>query len=822
MADRNSPTLKGTMPPVGAGTEVLSDDVSEHGWDAEAILPIELPTTSNRYEIEGDLARGNMGIIQIARDLTLQRRVALKVLDPKGPVPGAAARFFEEARITAQLAHPSIVPVHEISMGVDQRPFFTMQLIEGRTLKAILDGVRANDPQLVARFGRIRLLNLFIQVCMGVAYAHNRGVIHRDLKPENIMLGEFGEVFVMDWGLAKIVTTDVPEPVQGGRQEDEAYRTRMGEITGTPAYMSPEQAMGLIDVLGPHSDIYSLGTVLYEILTGHPPHQGSSVQEILRRVREGVVVPPTEAAPDRDIPSELEAVVMRCLARDPEARYDSPLTLRDEIEAALSPSSRTGMHRLRGTQHSLRAAHRAVQHFRDLSRRRRRAARELAEATSNRLPDDDHEMVDRLWHLERHLDALQGDADQSFAQALSRFNQVLQESPDQREALEGLRDIYWYRFLEAERRQEAATMATFKALATQHDPEHALGPALDGAGALIVVSNPPGAQTTLYRYTPEGRRYVPTLNRRCGATPLTLDPLPMGTYLAVLELEGYTTLQMPFEIGRQESVELRPRLWRQGMLPEEMALIPGGPTAIGASAASVSALPRARVRVETCLIAREPVTLAEYAEFLNEQLALDQRSARAYLPQTEGISTPIWSLGSGGRWYFTLPGPTPVTGVTLAAAQAYCQWRQRRDGQPWRLPMEQEWEKAARGPEGWAYSWGDRWEPSFCCCGEGPEGGALTPVGNPQDESPYGVRDVVGGVREWTASPHPRDGRYHVTKGGSFLTGRADCHLARRRLQRVDQPACDLGFRLALDPPPLSPVPLSGPASGSIDRSVDR
>ncbi|MFN3201758.1 MAG: protein kinase domain-containing protein [Bradymonadia bacterium] len=801
--DRHRPTIKGTLPPsvaAGSGTEVLSDASSDRGWDADAVLPIELPRQT-AYEIESDLARGNMGAIQIARDLTLQRRVALKILDPKGPVPGAAARFLEEARITAQLAHPSIVPVHEIRMGDDDRPFFTMQLIEGRTLKAILDGVRDGDPVLVSRFSRVRLLNLFIQVCMAVAYAHNRGVIHRDLKPENIMLGEFGEVFVMDWGLAKIITTDVAEPMVGGRNKDESYRTRMGEITGTPAYMSPEQAMGLIDVLGPHSDIYSLGTVLYEILTGQPPHTGNSVQEILRRVRESVVTPPSEAAPEREIPPELDAVVLRCLARDPEARYTTPLELRDEIEAAMTPGSRTGMHRLRGTQHTLREAHRAMQQFRDLSRRRRRAAREFAEAMSERLPTDLHSEVERIWHLEDHLKSLRLEVDQAFEHAVSRYAQILAESPDHREAREGLRDIYWYRFLEAERLQDHSAMGVFKALAALHDPQGALSPALEGQGALVVVSDPPGAQMTLYRVHDEGRRQVPGHPQRCGPTPLALDPLPRGVYLAVLELEGYDTLRMPFEVGRQESVELRPTLWPIGALPEQMALIPGGPAMLGASARELSARPRARLRVETCMVAREPVTLSAYADFLNALYTQDPQSAAEHVPKGSDLDG-IWQLGTSGRWYFTLPGPTPVTGINLASAEAYCRWRQQIDGQPWRLPREHEWEKAARGPEGRAYSWGDAWEPTFCSCAEGPEGGVLAPVGNPQDESPYGVRDMVGGIKEWTATAHPRDARHQVVKGGSFRSHRATCHLASRQFVHREAQVDDIGFRLALDPPP--------------------
>ncbi|MCA9556633.1 MAG: serine/threonine protein kinase, partial [Myxococcales bacterium] len=225
-------------PPVGGGTEVIAADVANE-WGENSGLPIELPGGHDRYEVEGEIARGSMGIIKKVHDLALRRSVALKQLRPDCTVPGASTRFLDEARITAQLQHPGIVAVYEIGVGSDAMPYFTMQLVEGRTLGQLLTAVSAGEPEVLRRYPRVRLLNLFVQVCMAVAYAHNRGVIHRDLKPDNIMLGEFGEVFVMDWGLAKITTTEVAQPVVGGRPEDASFGTRVGDITGTPAYMSP-------------------------------------------------------------------------------------------------------------------------------------------------------------------------------------------------------------------------------------------------------------------------------------------------------------------------------------------------------------------------------------------------------------------------------------------------------------------------------------------------------------------------------------------------------------------------------------------------------
>ncbi len=784
---------QGDDPPVaGGGTEVITQDADD-GWSSlPTELPIDLPGGEERYEVLHELGRGSMGVVRIARDLSLQRLVALKRLSPEGHVPNAAARFLDEARITAQLSHPGIVAVYDINQDAEGHPFFAMQLIEGATLEEITTGLRKNDPAVVRKFGRVRLLNIFMQTCMAVAYAHSRGVIHRDLKPGNIMLGEFGEVFVMDWGLAKIVRPDVAQPVVGGRPDEVGFRTRVGDITGTPAYMCPEQAMGLVDALSDRSDVYALGAILYELLTFSPPFSGASTSEVLRKVRAGDVVPPSVAAPDRDIPPELDAVVMRCLARDPKDRLPSARALRDEVEACLA-GRHTVVRRVQATSRTLRDAARSAQNFRELARQRRRLARDVAEARSLRLSADAPAQIEEDRARRAELCRLSDELDETFERTVALFHQILGENPAHQETHEGLRDLLWYRFLEAERAGDRSAMSLYRSLAAQHDPSGSMQLAVVGDGSLKLESEP-AATVRLQRYSQEGLELSLGEASEGGNTPLNYEPMPMGSYLFTLEAPGHDSVRLSVQVVRQENVELRVRLLPEGCVPEGCVQIPAGPFWMGANNPELGAPPRARMQLGDYVIARSPVTVEAYAAFLNAQ---EPARARKHVPKLEPSQ---WRETEDGVFHPLEYGGNPVVGVSARDAQAYCAWLTEQDERPWRVPSAAEWEKAARGADGRAYPWGDAWEGSRCRCASSPEGGAATEVGNETDESPYGARDLSGGVREWTSTEHLRHHRRRVIKGGGFNSPRAACHLAARGFQKLDRGAADLGFRVAFTP----------------------
>jgi hypothetical protein len=312
--------------------------------DAEATGPYLPPQTlppHARFHVLRPHARGGLGEVFVALDEELQREVALKeIQEHHAHNPESRARFLLEAEVTGGLEHPGIVPVYGLGTYADGRPFYAMRLVRGDSLQDAIAVFHRDSAALPAgeRALRLRrLLGRFVDVCNAVAFAHSRGVLHRDLKPGNVMLGKYGETLVVDWGLAKVLNrggADGAEapllPTVGG----DATKTQAGAALGTPAYMSPEQAAGRLDQLGPASDVYSLGATLYCLLTGKAPFAGDDVGAVLSKVQRGDFPPPCRV--NRGVPPALESVCLRAMALKPEARYATPRELADEIERWLA------------------------------------------------------------------------------------------------------------------------------------------------------------------------------------------------------------------------------------------------------------------------------------------------------------------------------------------------------------------------------------------------------------------------------------------------------------------------------------------------------
>ena len=361
-------------------------------WDSE-----------ERYPLVTNFARGGLGQIWMANDSRLRREVAFKELLPSAlKNRNALERFLEEAQITGQLEHPSIVPIYDIGYQENGTPFYAMKLVRGETMEKEIEALHQlprDSPEWTLAFRK--LIANFIDICNAMAFAHNRGVLHRDLKPLNVMIGAFGETLVLDWGLAKVMDiepvgdevpittstkdlgpddqtivesgatglqtgTAVAEPPTGGVstagvskdgasvggqsqfsgsfgstrkmvQTDVRSRgsqTMMGSVMGTPAYMPPEQAAGKLDELDARTDIYSLGGILYKLLTNHQPIARGKIREVLKNVKEGNIIPPREHDPT--IGKPIEAICMKALATDREDRYASALNIVEDVEAWLA------------------------------------------------------------------------------------------------------------------------------------------------------------------------------------------------------------------------------------------------------------------------------------------------------------------------------------------------------------------------------------------------------------------------------------------------------------------------------------------------------
>jgi tetratricopeptide (TPR) repeat protein/tRNA A-37 threonylcarbamoyl transferase component Bud32 len=322
--------------PMAAASTLMAEGTA--GTPLPATPP---PTAEARYNPVRFHARGGLGEVLVARDEELQREVALKRIQvPHADDPENRRRFLLEAQITGRLEHPGVVPVYGLVYDGAGRPCYAMRFIEGESLKEAIDRFHAADgPKRdpgERRLGLRQLLTRFIAVCNTVAYAHSRGVLHRDIKPANIMLGKYGETLVVDWGLAKSLGSEGLglEGSPGTGPADDNQATQIGAAIGTPAYMSPEQAAGRWDVVGPAADIYSLGATLYTLLTGAAPIPGNTAREVFARIERGDFPPPRQRK--KDVPPALEAVCMKAMAHRPEDRYTTALTLAGDLESWLA------------------------------------------------------------------------------------------------------------------------------------------------------------------------------------------------------------------------------------------------------------------------------------------------------------------------------------------------------------------------------------------------------------------------------------------------------------------------------------------------------
>ncbi|MEK7470275.1 MAG: bifunctional serine/threonine-protein kinase/formylglycine-generating enzyme family protein [Planctomycetota bacterium] len=460
------------------------------------LLPGPLPPDSGKFAIGEELGRGGIGRVVEARDADFGRPVALKLLLETADA-NALERFRREARLTGYLEHPNIVPVHEMGVlpGTTQW-YYSMKRIAGRDMSRVIRQARAASADPAAtkslRWSQRRLVEAFRDACRAVAYAHSKGVIHRDIKPANIMLGEFGEVLVVDWGLARELGER--EPITGvfssdGKAPNPIFRetsspdvTTAGEIIGTPAYMSPEQALGKHLEVGARSDVWSLGATLYEILTGRPPFQAPTARELARKIVKESPAPPRSV--DAAIPPDLEAICLKALAREPSARYGDAGEMAGDVEEWLDGAREQERRDAIAADLLVRARDAAANFF----RLRNEAATARKEEERKRLGTEMWAPLEELrlvWDLDDRASALERGSAEAFAEAEQTLASALSNAPDNTEARQLRAKLHWERFLEAEADKNSAAMVLHRRMVESHH-DRSLAAELRGEGEVSI------------------------------------------------------------------------------------------------------------------------------------------------------------------------------------------------------------------------------------------------------------------------------------------------------------------------------------------------
>ncbi len=757
--------------------------------------------TYDRYRIDMLIAEGGEGRVFLVTDTELRRRVAMKVLHPEAAKsPVRIERFLAEARRTSSLQHPGIPSVHEMGTTSTGDIFFTMRLVQGRTLRDVLHGLQAGDRAIGNEWSLLRLVQALQSIASTVEYAHTRGLVHRDLKPENIALGEFREVMVLDWGLAKRIGEDPDAPPT--MPEESLSKTRVGSVKGTPLYMAPELARGEGHLADARTDVFALGAMLYEMLCLRPPYEGTDLRSVVAAARTGAIRSPLERAPERDMPRVLVDVAMRGLSHREDDRHGSAREFAEDLQAYIDGTRERAL-RAEESRSLLEVAGVLFGRVGQLSRE----AREL-EAEATRLRDEIppwKTLTEKtpLWEAESRAERLRVEEAETHARAVELVSRCLAHDIDNPDARSMMAKLYLVMLKKAESKGDPVDIAWLRRKVGRYN-DGELDQTLRNAGTLEVSVEPEDAHVTLSRWSEHARKLVETAPRTVRPDDGAIESLPTGSYMLTVRREGLTTARLPLFVRRGRLHTLDVRLAETAAILPGFKWIPGGPFLRGR-----------RPKLETAAlpsfqIMERPVLLREYAEWLDDLVRTDPDAARSHTPRTDDQGAML--LLENGRHILRGPGSTsgrsladlpaiPVVAITRHDAEAYAEWLGRRLGATLRLPTELEWEKAARGADGRLYPWGERFDASFCamaqCAPGDPRIHAV--MAYEADASPYGVRDMAGGVRDWCQPGDGTSARTSPCRGGAWYSHEDECTTVSRWLVEPAARNLGIGFRLCAE-----------------------
>jgi serine/threonine protein kinase/formylglycine-generating enzyme required for sulfatase activity len=791
------------------GGEVISVDELKNALD------LKYDNTIKRFSGVKTIGLGGIGSVLSGHESSLKRDIAIKILRPAyRSKKKFLNRFIREARATAQIEHPNIVPVHELGVMDELGVYFTMKKVEGENLRTIIYKINEGRPEYITKFTRNRLLEIFLAACNGVAFAHSKGIIHRDLKPANIMIGDFGEVLVMDWGLVKYIGDErLSDEDQKINLEtniadlgvmDDSMITLDGSISGTPAFMAPEQAGGKINEIDECSDLYSLGAILYTILTlkSSPFDEKLTTNEVLSHVVNNYFSPPRKRSPKLKIPKELEAVCLKAmrlhkteryasvnsLIRDvrnfmenyPVEAYPVPLTSRlvklcrrrPLIPSVLVVSIFTfltamAMYYIESNTRTLTYLKLADYNINQGNAYLVRAKNTYLNIHSGTIQAENAIHPERKYKLREELTKLEAEFNNQYDLAIEYISRIEALGLKHEQITSSLARIYRNRlefsiltgnYNETRKLIEMLRLRRRKAFydIIENDSQlcESVKMIIQSEGKLSVNSTPSDVRVTGYRV--DNFHDFDPINYEnifSAQTPLENKKLANGSYILIFKKPELPEIRYPLQIvrGKIEKIDV----FIPAMIPNGTAYIPAGTISLDAQIGE-SQLSSNKVFIPGFFIKKHKVSFGEYLLFWKSLASQSDRRKfmGKFVSESEDRSfMNLWDKEGLLREPFK--PDMPVIGITGQAAKAYCTWFSEKTKMDCQLPSSYEWERAALGVA-------DRkTEPSAESARGLADAKQLSPKAaqeieqTPSEISVFGIFDMVSAVGEFTTISFP-------------------------------------------------------------------
>lgn len=775
---------------------------------------------------------GGMGTVFSGKEPGLKCPVALKLLrSAYRSIPERVSAFIREARVTAQIGHPNIVPVHRIGVFENAGIYYSMKLVQGRTLRSILNSLAEGDPETRRRFTLRRLLEIFVSACNGVSFAHHRGVLHCDLKPANLMVGDYGEVLVMDWGMAQCREPDSAE----GRRVDlggEAASDPPERMGGTPAFMAPELLTAKPLPPDEQTDVYSLGAILYTILTWRAspfPHE-LPAERVAAAAAAGKFVPPRRAAdPAQDVPRELEAITLKAMARDRRKRYRTVAELLEELRnymdgypvSAYSPNPLYRFFKLIYRRPAIPAVGAAAlltwfgfTALRDIQDRAEAESlfnlagyNYLEGQSADRALRRDYRMavIPRLAEseagdrLREEIDRQRFRMTDNYTAALELLGRVpekiLRQEPRVNEmCCEIFRRMLSNRLMSRDRRWIEDTIVLFRvrwperfAAAVRSDRElRRIVDMIDADLGVLEIECESSDWHVVLRSAADPAAAARRFEVSAGKRPRL--ELPSGNYELEFAREGRRSVFVPVRVDPVLATRLcfeppKHPVDRFRFVTAREEMDPGGNLYVGGG----------------FQMAENEVTLREFRDFW---LTLPVAERRRRIPRIGSGDTAFPAWDGDGNVAPGLSPDLPVTGVSGDAAESYCAYLSAKLGRKVRLPREWEWRRAARGADRRRYPWGAEYRRECALLADsvrvkefphGAPGGSF-----PGDRSPFGICGMAGNVREYAVSSTGESTLLPVL-GGSYMIPPQYASIDAVQFRSRNDGGADIGFRCLIE-----------------------